>query len=57
MSRPALVKSSSTVDLSDLITYHGTSITTGLTTSQLESKHAEYGYNELDKEDPTRSGN
>ena len=53
MSRPALVKSSSTVDLSDLITYHGTSITTGLTTSQLESKHAEYGYNELDKEDPT----
>ncbi|KAL7514053.1 hypothetical protein ACHAXN_011305 [Cyclotella atomus] len=53
MSRPKLSKSSSTVDLDELLTYHSTNLSTGLTSSQIESKRAEYGYNELDKEDPT----
>ncbi|KAL3786711.1 hypothetical protein ACHAWO_006154 [Cyclotella atomus] len=53
MSRPKLSKSSSTVDLDELLTYHSTNLSTGLTSSQIESKRTEYGYNELDKEDPT----
>jgi Ca2+-transporting ATPase len=52
-ARQPLTKSSSTVGMEELLTYHGTNLTTGLTSSQVETAREEYGYNELDKEDAT----
>lgn len=53
MAPKPLTRSSSTVEIDDLYEYHQVDPKTGLTTAQIESKHAEYGFNELDKEDPT----
>ena len=51
--KKALSRSSSTVDLDEYYNYIGVDPTTGLSTDQVEKKRAEYGWNELDKEDPT----
>jgi Ca2+-transporting ATPase len=53
MPRRVLSKSTSTVDLDELLIYHETNLSTGLTSSQVSAKRSEFGYNELDKEDPT----
>jgi len=53
MPRRVLSKSTSTVDLDELLIYHETNLSTGLTSSQVTAKRSEFGYNELDKEDPT----
>jgi Ca2+-transporting ATPase len=52
-ARRQLAKSSSTVNIDDLYDYLEVDSTTGLTSTQVEAKRAEYGYNELDKEDAT----
>lgn len=53
MAKPTLSKSASTVSMDELVAYHSTDLKTGLSTSQIEAKRSQYGYNELDKEDPT----
>jgi len=48
-----LSKSSALVALDDLCDHHGVDPSTGLTSAQVKDKRAEYGWNELDKEDAT----
>jgi Ca2+-transporting ATPase len=48
-----LAKSTSTVDIDDLYDYLEVDRDKGLTTEQVDKKRAEYGWNELDKEDST----
>ena len=53
MSKPAaLPKSASTIDIATLYAYHAVDPAKGLTSDQVSTKRAEYGWNELDKEDP-----
>lgn len=52
-TRRQLAKSSSTVEIKDLYDYLEVNHATGLTSEQIEAKREEYGWNELDKEDPT----
>lgn len=52
-ARRQLAKSSSTVNIDDLYDYLEVDSTKGLTSTQVEAKRDEYGWNELDKEDAT----
>ena len=53
MGKKSLTRSSSTCDIDEFYEYYEVDPKTGLTTSQVEQKRAEYGWNELDKEDAT----
>jgi len=53
MGKKSLTRSSSTCDIDEFYEYYEVDPKTGLTTSQVEKKRAEYGWNELDKEDAT----
>jgi Ca2+-transporting ATPase len=51
MAKP-ISKSSSTIDIAHLFEYHNVDPAKGLTSDQVTTKRSEYGWNELDKEDP-----
>lgn len=53
VTKRKLDRSISKVSESELYEHLGVDPSTGLTSAQVESKRAEFGWNELDKEDPT----